>query len=153
MTNQTSYRTQFGEPPKAAEDYVILKQKKLRDLEISKYMKESTKNYIEQWLKINDQDEFTKRIYFTLREIYTVVRNLEAPINSNKSFFTGRKAERVPRFDKILLEAQHGDRLRSMGIPKPQQPSQTDIFLERVLGMQTAKSKHINPLIDTKSFK
>lgn len=37
-TQKTSYRTQFGEPPKAAEDYVILKQKQLKDLEISKYI-------------------------------------------------------------------------------------------------------------------
>lgn len=38
MTQRTSYRTQFGEPPKAAEDYVILKQKKFKECEISKYV-------------------------------------------------------------------------------------------------------------------
>ena len=30
MTTKTSYRAQFGEPPKAAEDYVIMKQKPFR---------------------------------------------------------------------------------------------------------------------------
>lgn len=37
MNYQTSYNKQFGEPPKAAEDYVVMKQKKFRELEISKY--------------------------------------------------------------------------------------------------------------------
>mmetsp|Transcript_13151 Transcript_13151/g.22261 ORF Transcript_13151/g.22261 Transcript_13151/m.22261 type:complete len:182 (-) Transcript_13151:640-1185(-) len=40
MTQKTSYRTQFGEPPKATEDYVIMKQKNFRQLEISKYIQE-----------------------------------------------------------------------------------------------------------------
>jgi len=35
---RTSYRSQFGEPPKAAEDYVILKQKSFRSLDISTYI-------------------------------------------------------------------------------------------------------------------
>ena len=113
MTNQTSYRLQFGEPPKAAEDYVILKSKRLKDLEICQYMTPNALQYLDKWININDQDEFTKRIYFTLREIYTVIRNLNAPITTKKSFFTGRSAEKVPRFDKILLAAKHGDRLKS----------------------------------------
>jgi len=32
---QTSYRSQFGEPPKAAEDFLVVKQRKFRTLEIS----------------------------------------------------------------------------------------------------------------------
>ena len=38
MTQKTSYRCQFGEPPKAAEDYMIMKKKNFRALEISKYI-------------------------------------------------------------------------------------------------------------------
>ena len=37
--NQSSYRQSFGEPPKAAEDFLVIKQKKFRSLEISSYMK------------------------------------------------------------------------------------------------------------------
>ena len=33
--NQTSYRYQFGEPPKAAEDFAVLRQKKLSVLEMA----------------------------------------------------------------------------------------------------------------------
>jgi len=35
MNYQTSYNKQFGEPPKAAEDFLVMKQKRFRDLEIS----------------------------------------------------------------------------------------------------------------------
>jgi len=75
MTQKTSYCSQFGEPPKAAEDYVILKQKPFKSLEISEYIQDNVVNFIDKWVRINDQDEFTKRIYFTIREIHTIVRN------------------------------------------------------------------------------
>jgi hypothetical protein len=35
--NKTTYQLQFGEPPKAEEDFSVMKDKKFRDLEISKY--------------------------------------------------------------------------------------------------------------------
>lgn len=38
-TSKTTYSLQFGEPPKAAEDFVVMKTKKFRSLEISKYFK------------------------------------------------------------------------------------------------------------------
>ena len=75
MTQKTSYRCQFGEPPKAAEDYMIMKRKNFRSLEISTYLQETPARFIEKWIQINDQDEFTKRIYFTIREIHTIVSN------------------------------------------------------------------------------
>ena len=75
MTQKTSYRCQFGEPPKAAEDYTIMKRKNFRSLDISKYIQEIPARFIEKWIQINDQDEFTKRIYFTVREIHTIVSN------------------------------------------------------------------------------
>jgi len=30
---------------------------------------------VERWVQINSQDEFIKRIYFTIREIHTIVKN------------------------------------------------------------------------------
>ncbi len=106
MTQKTSYRTQFGEPPKAAEDYVIMKQKKFRSLEISKYIQDIPARFIEKWISINDQDEYTKRIYFTIREIHTIVLNQEAPDQTYTNFFKGSRAEKAPRFDKMILNAK-----------------------------------------------
>jgi hypothetical protein len=57
--------------------------------------------YIDNWLKNNRQDEYTKLIYFTIREIHTIIRNQEAPITTSSSLFTRVKAEKPPRFDKI----------------------------------------------------
>jgi len=87
-----------------------LKQKKFRELDISTYIQEQPAQYIERWISINDQDEFFKRIYFTIREIHTIVRNQEAPITTKKEVFQGLKAERAPRFDKILLQAKFNDK-------------------------------------------
>jgi hypothetical protein len=65
--------------------------------------------YIEKWLLINDVDEFISKIYFTIRELFTLIRNQEVPNTTSSSFFTGKPAEKVPRFDKIILSAKHGD--------------------------------------------
>lgn len=77
--NQTSYRYQFGEPPKAAEEFVVLRNKRLSNLEISHYLKPDAVRYIERWLSFGNSDEFVKRVYFTIREIHTIVKNQEAP--------------------------------------------------------------------------
>lgn len=56
LNYQTAYRRQFGEPPKAEEDFIVMKQKKFRDLDISKFFEQLSIIYIEKWLKINDND-------------------------------------------------------------------------------------------------
>ena len=69
----------MGEPPKAQEEFAILKTKKFRDLDISKFFIEMSAIYIETWLKINDSDELISTLYFTLRDLYTVIKNMEVP--------------------------------------------------------------------------
>lgn len=87
MYNKSSYNSQFGDRPKGAEDYVIMKYKKFRTLEISQYIQPVAAQYIEKWLTINDQDEFIKRIFFTIRDLHTVVRNQEPASTANSTFF------------------------------------------------------------------
>lgn len=79
LNYQTSYSRQVGEPPKAQEEFTILKTKKFRELEMSKFFNEISAIYIETWLKINDSDELISTLYFTLREIYTVIKNMDVP--------------------------------------------------------------------------
>lgn len=86
-----------------------MKQKKFRELEISKFCQDLPQIYIEKWLLINDVDEFISKIYFTIRELYTLIKNQEVPNTTATTFFTGRQAEKVPRFDKIILNAKHGE--------------------------------------------
>lgn len=88
------------------EDYEILKYKKFSDLQIASILKPHIVHYIETWLSVNDQEEFTGRIYFTIREIFTVLRNQEAPISIKTQDFAWVKLNseaKAPRFDKLIL--------------------------------------------------
>lgn len=75
LTTTTSYEKQFGKRPTAQADYSILKSKKLSTLPIAEVLKPEAVRYFEQWISINDQDEFTGRLYFTIRDIATVIKN------------------------------------------------------------------------------
>jgi len=81
---------------------MIMKRKNFRSLDISQYIQDVPSRFIEKWIQINDQDEFTKRIYFTIREVHTIVSNQEAPDQTYTDFFKGRKADVVPRVDRMI---------------------------------------------------
>ena len=53
---------------------MIVKSKALSELPISSSLRPEVIEILEKWIKINDQDEFTRRIFFTLRELYTIIR-------------------------------------------------------------------------------
>jgi hypothetical protein len=74
MTVMTHYSTFFGSKPKEAQDFEILKHKKFSKLPIATVLKPNVVNTVERWLGINDQDEFTRRVYATVRDIYTAVK-------------------------------------------------------------------------------
>jgi len=52
-----------------------LKQKKFGSLDISKFINPEAVKYVEKWMSINDYDDFIKRLFFTTREINTIIRN------------------------------------------------------------------------------
>ena len=91
MSNMTSYASHFGSAPKAVEDFKILQKKKLSDLPISRILKPSVLRVFEHWLQINDQDEFTQKLFFTLREMNTVVSNQLAVVPEAMQMFSQRK--------------------------------------------------------------
>lgn len=84
---QTSYCQTFGEKPKAAEAFSILKMKKFNELPINEILLPEVVSILTKWLTINDQDMFTGRIYFTIREMYTVIKNQIATITTNHENF------------------------------------------------------------------
>ena len=84
---QTSYCQTFGENPKAAEAFSILKMKKFNELPINEILLPEVVSILTKWLTINDQDMFTGRIYFTIREMYTVIKNQIATITTNHENF------------------------------------------------------------------
>lgn len=67
-------------------------------------LRPNVQQYLSRWLKINDQDKFTGRIYFTVREMYTVVKNQLAEVpTSHESHATLEKLNvSAPRFDKMI---------------------------------------------------
>ena len=52
-------------------------------------------------------------IYFTMREIHTIIRNQEAPITTNSSLFIKAEGNKPPRFDKILQQTKYSQNPRS----------------------------------------
>ncbi len=101
---------QFGEPPKAAEAYMVMQKKKFSELDISQYIQPLPKQFIDQWQNLNYDDEFYKRIFFVTRDIHNIIRNSQPTISTKHSVFTGRPADNVPRFDKMIMKAQEIDR-------------------------------------------
>lgn len=87
LNYQTAYQKQYGEPPKAAEDFQVMKQKKFRDIEISRYFEKLPTIYVEKWLLINENDELISQLYFTCREMFTVIKNMDVNKTTNSGFF------------------------------------------------------------------
>lgn len=69
-------------------------------MRIANILKPHVAQCVERWLSINDVEEFTRRIYFTVREMYTIVRNQEAPQSLARVEYAGAQVdEKAPRFD------------------------------------------------------
>jgi len=106
FTTTTSYSKTFGSPPTAQADYNILKTKSLGELPIASILNQRTIAILDKWLKINDQDEYTGRIYFTVREMATVVKNQVSTATTARESFSAQKMfekSEPARFDKIAI--------------------------------------------------
>jgi hypothetical protein len=60
---------------------------------------------LDQWLRINDVDEFKRRIYTTIRDMNTVIRNLQASISIVGQEFKWNTIDdslKAPRIDKLI---------------------------------------------------
>ena len=45
---------------------------------------------IELWLDVNEDEEFLSRAFVAIRDIHTVIKNLEASNTTNSNFFLGK---------------------------------------------------------------
>jgi hypothetical protein len=152
QNTKTAYCWQFGERPKAAEDFMIVKQKPLSELPISSPLKPEITSILEKWIGINDQDEFTRRIFFTLREMFTIVKAQFAPNTTTGDLFLKKKSyvgSLPPRFDIMERVIKDEERVRNT--------IRADL-LRTQLGSRVATPHrttmpYFDPLIDPKSFK
>jgi hypothetical protein len=100
MTNVTNYATNFGLRSKEADDYEILRYKKFSQLKIAAVLRPDVNATIDRWLQINDDEIYAKRIYFTVRDIHTFLKNKEPPKTLVKDVYRGEQVQgKPPRFD------------------------------------------------------
>lgn len=78
---------------------MVLKDKKFRELEISKYFRTEVIESVEAWIEKGQSDDMISSVYFTSRSLHTFIKQLEVPNTTFNQFFTGKRAEKVPRFD------------------------------------------------------
>jgi hypothetical protein len=132
MNNKSAYGSIFGAGPKKADDYKVTPA---AFKQMAGVFKEPQVGYLNTWLTtgINDQEEFTKRIVTTLREIFTVLK-LQAAIRSEgeqgfevKSNYRGAEPARFDVAETLLREAQ-----RKRGV-------------ERDGGFKTKKYPYVEP--------
>lgn len=74
------------------------------------------------WLEVNTDQSFLQRAFVGISEMHTVIKNLEAPVTTNKNFYNGEKSnQKVPRFDKIAMSVKYAKefRAKSLGRPDP----------------------------------
>lgn len=78
-------------------------------------MTKRAKTIIQSWINKKNSEQYVKPLYFTLREIHTTIKNYEPTQNSHSIFFKGnRRADKVPRFDKIIEQAKEQTRLNTV---------------------------------------
>ena len=96
----------FGDRPKAQDDFTILKEKQFSKLPMSQILTPEARETLNRWLSTtNDQDKFTGRIFFTLREMFTVVKNKMAdkPTSQDHHASHAELSVALPRFDKVIM--------------------------------------------------
>lgn len=87
INGKSSYNRQFGERPKEEEAYTIVQKKKLSDLDFASILKPAPLAMIEKWISNGSEEEFTAKVFFTLRDMYTIVRGKSNFATTNRDLF------------------------------------------------------------------
>lgn len=105
LNSVSSYASNFGATTKHEEQSGILKYQKFGQLAISGILKQEIKDMIDNWLSMNDVEDFTLRIYTTVRDMYTVIKNQNAPVSHGEQEFKWVKYNenlKAPRIDQLI---------------------------------------------------
>jgi hypothetical protein len=118
MNYKSTYNKIYGDKPAIEDDFICLKQKKFSQVVYSQYFTRQAVQFIERWLEINDSEEFLKRVFIAIRDMYTVIKNLDIPVSTTNNTFLPKlkEASKPPRFDKIERAVKYADKLRSRSI-------------------------------------
>lgn len=130
---------------------------------------------LSRWLTINDQDKFTGRIFYTVREMFTVVKNQLADVPTSQEMHAKHVdlTATPPRFDKMITDLSnkkrthasqmHREKLMQSGLPLNRRTKSYFEEVEfkvgsrhtdKVNGRLDPGSVYLGPpMIDTKGFK
>ena len=112
MNHTTQYNSRFGERPKPNQDFNVLNQKPFVRQQIAQVLKPDIATMLSRWLTINDQDKFTGRIFYTVREMFTVVKNQLAEVPTSQEMHSKHVelTATPPRFDKMITDLSNKKR-------------------------------------------
>ena len=115
IATQTNYAKNFGDRPMAKQDFNILRDKPFCKLPIAQVLKPQIAAMLGRWLTINDQDKFTGRIYYTVREMFTVIKNQLADVPTSQDFHSNHVELNAtpPRFDRMIVDLNNKRRQKA----------------------------------------
>lgn len=114
MNTKSSYNRQFGERPRDEEAYHIVKKKRFSELDFASILKQEPCAMIERWIIGDSDQEFVSRVFFTLRDMYTIVRGKSNFATTNRDLYVDAPKyveSNPPRFD--LFEKSQNATLRA----------------------------------------
>ena len=102
MNTKSSYNRQFGERPRDEEAFHIVKKKRFSELDFASILKQEPCAMIERWIIGDSDQEFVSRVFFTLRDMYTIVRGKSNFATTNRDLYVDAPKyveSNPPRFD------------------------------------------------------
>ena len=92
-----------------------MRDKPFTKLPIAQVLKPQISAMLGRWLTINDQDKFTGRIYYTVREMFTVIKNQLADVPTSQDYHSNHVELKtdLPRFDKMITDLNNKRRQKA----------------------------------------
>ena len=112
MTQMTSYSKNFGDKPKDRQDFSILESRPLINLPCAQVLKKNIAQILSRWLTINDQDKFSSRIFYTVREMFTVIKAQLHDVPTSQEIHAAHidLSADEPRFDQMRTSIENNRR-------------------------------------------
>jgi len=158
MAVKSSYNRQFGERPKEEEAFHIVKKKRFSELDFASILKPGPLFMIEKWINGESEEEFTSRVFFTLRDMYTIVRGKSCFATTNRDLYVDAPkyvGSQPPRFD--LFEKHQNASLRAtatnMAIEAKKKHAATMRGQSNPTSAQLLKNFQFESLIEPKGFR
>lgn len=156
MNTKSSYNRQFGERPKDEEAYTIVKKKRLSELDFASILKPVQCAMIEKWIAGDSEEEFTARVFFTLRDMYTIVRGKTMFGTTNRDLYVDAPkyaGAQPPRFD--LFEKNQNASMRktntNAALDAKKRLAESQKGIKVPTSMQLLSQFKFDPLMDPKA--